>query len=100
MTTSLYLKVKIGDVGIRYDSRRRVFLDGAEHHASFVVPSDGRWHHLVTFESANFSRHYRYSQDVIRLYAQVGDEALIAFPAMLPGHVVLPPDVGQIPGMP
>jgi len=100
VTTSLYMKVKAGDVGVRYDSKRRLFLDGVEHHTSIVVPSDSRWHHLVTFESANFSRHYRYSQDVIRLYAQVGDVALIAFPAMLPGHVVLPPDVGQIPRMP
>ena len=97
ITISYYIKVKSGDVGIPNYSTTTIYLDGVEQTGHFVVPGDGAWHHVLIIESGEFSQHYRYSYDAIRLCMRPGDVALMAFPSLVPGRLRLPVDVGQIP---
>jgi hypothetical protein len=98
LTTSYYLKVLSGDAGIPWNVTRRLFIDGTECFASAIIPADNAWHHVLTLEGQDFTKHYRYSYDAIRLYQRPGDVALIAFPAAVPGQVLLPVNIGQVPG--
>ncbi|WP_412051232.1 DUF2793 domain-containing protein [Hoeflea sp. Naph1] len=98
LTTSFYLKAVLGDVGMPWNSQRRLFIDGEEVFANTLVPADGQWHHVLAMEGEAFTRHYRYSNDAIRLYQRSGDIALIAFPAAVPGQIMLPADIGQVSG--
>jgi len=99
ITTSIYLKVLEGDLGIPQDSSKRMFVDGVEVFASPVIADDGAWHHVCVMEGPVFDQHWRYDYDSIRLYQRPGDVALIALPAMVPGELRLPVNVGQIPGI-
>lgn len=99
MTTSIYVKALEGDLGIPRDNSKRVFVDGSEVFASPVITDDGEWHHVCVLEGADFTQHWRYSYDSIRIYQRPGDVALIALPAMVPGELRLPVNVGQIPGI-
>ena len=99
ISTSIYLKVLEGDLGLPKAGSNRVFVDGVEVFAPPVIADDGVWHHVCVMEVAAFGQHWRYDYDSIRLYQRPGDVTLIAFPAMVPGEVRLPGDVGQIPGI-
>ncbi len=97
-TDSVYVKVLSGPIGFPVYSYARTRLDGEERTDHFIVPDDGEWHHVQKIEGSDFSRHYRYEYSAIRFYGQNGSIALLAFPAMIPGQVVLPGNVGQVPG--
>ncbi|MGY6710148.1 MAG: DUF2793 domain-containing protein [Rhizobiaceae bacterium] len=99
LTTSIYVKALEGDLGIPRDNSKRVFVDGSEVFASPVIADDGEWHHVCVLEGADFTQNWRYSYDSIRIYQRPGDVALIALPAMVPGELRLPVNVGQIPGI-
>lgn len=98
LTTSYYIKLVSGDAGLRWANSRRLIVDGTERFASTVIETDGLWHHVLTIEDDAFPRHARFSYDSIRIYQRSGSACLIAFPAAVPGAILLPPNIGQISG--
>jgi len=98
MTVSYYIKALDAPVGIPNYDTTDIYLDGQRKSGHFLIPADGNWHHVLSIEVGEFPMHYRYNYSSIRLYMQPSNKALMAFPAMLPGRIRLPSNVGQIPG--
>ena len=96
-TFSYYVKVLSGDFGIAGRVQAQTFVDGAERDGDILFSADDAWHHVLVHDGTRYPEHSRSSFDSVRFYVQAGASMLFALPALLPGHIHLPTDVGQVP---